>query len=206
MSEIAFNSDEMIAHIVKKTDLLDKYVQANKDNFSFDPDEFYYFAHDEVHSSGTEIYHEVAYGGLGPFHIQVIEYCGIFYLCAPDFDNIGYFTKKEDAKERAEDWASEFNSEYLDDPDYIEEHLDPASDEYIEAMANIKLKHWSGPFGLVNCTSDEDDEPEAMAKDAKSSGRKVKRLSFLESEDRAMDEMLKMLRSGIKQKKNDEKN
>ncbi|MGB2401509.1 MAG: hypothetical protein ACPH7H_06905 [Porticoccaceae bacterium] len=205
MSEIAFNSDEMIAHIVKKTDLLDKYVQANKDNFSFDPDEFHDFAYDEVHNSGKEIHHEVAYGGLGPFHIQVIEYSGIFYLCAPDFDNVGYFLKKEEALECADAWASEFNSEYLDDPDYIEEHLDPASDEYIEAMANIKLKHWSGPYGLVNCTSDEDDEQEASAKDAKPFGSEVKRPSYMETEDMMLDEMIRLLQKGRK-KKNDEKN
>ena len=167
MSEIAFNSDEVIAHIVKNTDLLDKYVQANKDNFSFDPDEFYDFAYDEVHSSGREIHHEVAHSGLGPFHIQVIEYCGIFYLCALEYDNVGYFLKKEEALECADAWASEFNGEYLDDPDYIEEHLDPASDEYIEAMANIKLKHWSGPFGLVNCTSDEDIDEAAEGENNK---------------------------------------
>lgn len=205
MSEIAFNSDEMIAHIVKKTDLLDKYVQANKDNFSFDPDEFHDFAYDEVHNSGKEIHHEVAYGGLGPFHIQVIEYSGIFYLCAPDFDNVGYFLKKEEALECADASASEFNSEYLDDPDYIEEHLDPASNEYIEAMTNIKLKHWSGPYGLVNCTSDEDDESEASAKDAKPFGNEVKRPSYMEAEDMMLDEINRLLEEGLKNKNKEKK-
>ncbi len=32
--------------------------------------------------------------------------------------------------------------------------IDPESEEYLELKK--KLKHWSGPFGLVNCTSDED--------------------------------------------------
>ena len=47
-------------------------------------------------------------GGYGEFSIYIHEFHGIFWISAPEFDDDGYFTSKEDAISFAEDRYNSF--------------------------------------------------------------------------------------------------
>ena len=54
-------------------------------------------------------------GDFDEFNINIHEFLGVFWVSAPEFDNGGYFTNKEDAIAFAEDRYDAFISNYSDD-------------------------------------------------------------------------------------------
>jgi len=54
-------------------------------------------------------------GDFDEFNINIHEFLGVFWVSAPEFDNDGYFTNKDDAIAFAEDRYDAFISNYSDD-------------------------------------------------------------------------------------------
>ena len=52
-------------------------------------------------------------GDYGEFPITIREFCGVFWVSAPEFDDIGFFTNKEDAVSYANINYEPFVSEYM---------------------------------------------------------------------------------------------
>ncbi len=54
-------------------------------------------------------------GDFDEFNINIHEFLGVYWVSAPEFDNDGYFTSKDDAISFAEDRYGPFISNYSDD-------------------------------------------------------------------------------------------
>jgi hypothetical protein len=62
-------------------------------------DTVYGFLLDEIPNNAEEVFTIYAWGSAaGAYSVSVVEYEGVFFVQAPDFDDVGYFTSKEDAK------------------------------------------------------------------------------------------------------------
>ena len=114
-TELEIDDDKVIAHIVKKTDLLTQFIAGLNDTSEFDFLSFLDFCCDEIINESEEVCHEVAYGGYGPFHVSVCEYQGISVVRANEFDDKGYFLNIEDAKAEAESFAAEWPKSNFED-------------------------------------------------------------------------------------------
>ena len=115
MTGFEIDDDKVIAHMVKNTDLLTRFVADFNDTSVFDFSSFIDFCSDEIYE-GDEVCHEVAYGGYGPFHVCVHEYQGISFVRANEFADIGYFLNIEDAKSAAVEFAADWpKSNWEDD-------------------------------------------------------------------------------------------
>lgn len=69
-------------------------------------EESFFSGNFDVHSNIVEELTGV--GGYGEFSIYIHEFHGIFWISAPEFDDDGYFTSKEDAISFAKDRYSSF--------------------------------------------------------------------------------------------------
>lgn len=100
--------DEKVAyHLVSNTDLLNKYLKDCEGKFSFDY--FADFACDEISNEAEVIESVDAVGAYeDEFSVNVMEYQGIFFVQANEFDDIRYFLKKESAEAAAFGLASDY--------------------------------------------------------------------------------------------------
>jgi hypothetical protein len=69
-------------------------------------EESFFSGNFDVHSNIVE--ELTGLGGYGEFSIYIHEFHGIFWISAPEFDDDGYFTSKEDAISFAEDRYNSF--------------------------------------------------------------------------------------------------
>ena len=72
-------------------------------------EESFFSGNFDVHSNVVE--ELTGEGGYGEFSIYIHEFHGIFWISAPEFDDDGYFTSKEDAISFAVDRYSSFREE-----------------------------------------------------------------------------------------------
>jgi len=118
MAKLDIDDDKVVAHLVKNTELLSKYIAILDDKSDYDFGGFTDFCTDEIPWLAKEVCHEVAYGSYGEFHVSVHEYQGIYFITAIEFDNICYFLDIKDAKEEAESFASYYPKSDYEDVDY----------------------------------------------------------------------------------------
>ena len=159
MSQLEFDSDQVIGHLINNTDLLKTFVSGLDGTMSIESQDFLGYCEDEILSNATQVHYEVAYGGYGPFHFTVMEHKGVFFVNGLELGNFGYFLKKEDAITKASELAAEWPIENYEDDDEeedIEEHLsdplDKISEEEMEAISEKMLGR-----GLVRCCVPEDN-------------------------------------------------
>ena len=87
-----------LPEMITNKDALTKIVEMVEESF--------FSGNFDVHSNIVEELTGV--GGYGEFSIYIHEFHGIFWISAPEFDDDGYFTSKEDAISFAEDRYSTF--------------------------------------------------------------------------------------------------
>lgn len=106
--QLSFDSKKIAAHIVNDP--------ANSDDFGqpitgpdgmLTPDAHDYFM-DEVANQSEVVAEYECSGSGGEFPVCVMEWRGIFWVQAPEFDDIGYFLSMEDAVFHAEDIAESY--------------------------------------------------------------------------------------------------
>jgi hypothetical protein len=158
MSQLEFDSDQVIAHLINNTDLLKTFVGSFGGTMSVESQDFLDYCHDEILTDATKIHYEVAYGSY-PFHFSVMEHKGVFFVNGLELGDFGYFLKKEHAVTKASQLAAEWPIENYEDDDEdedIEERLsDPLeaiSEEQMEAISEKMLGR-----GLVRCCVPEDN-------------------------------------------------
>ena len=88
MAKFETDDDKFIVHLLKNTDLLTKFLMSLSDTYSFEFDAFLDFCLQEIYDA-EESFHEVAYGGYGPFDVCVHMYQGVSFVRANEFDDIG---------------------------------------------------------------------------------------------------------------------
>ena len=103
-AEFEIDDDKVIAHIIKNTDLLNKFLADLDDDTSFDFGAFLDFCSDELWVA-EEFCREVAYGA---FDVCVLEHQGISFVRVTEFADIGYFLDIEDAKSAALEFAADW--------------------------------------------------------------------------------------------------
>jgi hypothetical protein len=106
-AKFEIDDDNIIAHVIKNTDLLNKFLADLDDGTSFDFGAFLAFCSDELWDA-EEFCREVAYGGYGPFDVCVLEHQGISFVRVTEFADIGYFLDIEDAKSAALEFVADW--------------------------------------------------------------------------------------------------
>ena len=155
MSQLEFDSDQVIAHLINNTDLLKTFVGSFGGTMSVESQDFIGYCEDEILTDATKIHYEVAYGSY-PFHFSVMEHKGVFFVNGLELGDFGYFLKKEHAVAKASELAAEWPIENYDEDEDIEERLsdsiDNISEEQMEAISEKMLGR-----GLVRCCVPEDN-------------------------------------------------
>lgn len=158
MSQLKFDSDQVIGHLINNTDLLKTFVSGLDGMMSIESQDFLGYCEDEILTDATKIHYEVAYGSY-PFHFSVMEHKGVFFINGLELGDFGYFLKKEHAVIKASQLAAEWPIENYQDDDEdedIEECLndsvDNISEEQMEAISEKMLGR-----GLVRCCVPEDN-------------------------------------------------
>lgn len=107
--EAPFNIDsaEIVYHMLAKTDILQKYLASSKGHFDFFA--FVDFASDYVKNEANPFANLDAVGAYDEtFEVVVVEYQGIYFVQANEFDDIGFFLSRSEAEEAAKDLASHY--------------------------------------------------------------------------------------------------
>ena len=105
MANFKIDDDSVIAHIVKNTDLLVRFIATLENGILFDFITFIDFCVEEI-SEADLVFSQEANNSHGPFDINVYEYQGISFVRAIDMDQRGYFLNISDAKNEADDLAA----------------------------------------------------------------------------------------------------
>ncbi len=106
--QLSFNSKEIAAHIANNPVNLDDFGQpiAGPDGM-LTPDAHDYFL-DEVANQSEVVAEYECSGSGGEFPACVMEWRGIFWVQAPELDDIGYFLSIEEAVFHAEEIAEAY--------------------------------------------------------------------------------------------------
>jgi len=106
--QLSFDSKEIAAHIARDPANSDEFGQSiiGPDG-KLTPDAHDYFLDEVVNESEVVAEYECS-GSGGEFPACVMEWRGIFWVQAPEFDDIGYFLSMEEAVFHAEEIAEAY--------------------------------------------------------------------------------------------------
>ena len=104
-TELKIDDDKVIAHIVKNTDLLTKFIASLTETHRFDYRGFLDFCTEEL-SEAEQVFQLEANNSHGTFDIHIYEYQGISFVRAIDINERGYFLDINDAKDEADELES----------------------------------------------------------------------------------------------------
>lgn len=103
--EIDESGDELAQQEIARTEILTIFLESNGGIFELD--RFIDFANDHVKNEAVVVKSFDAIGAYDePFDVKVLEYKGIFFVQANEFDDIGFFFSQREAEDAAEDLAS----------------------------------------------------------------------------------------------------
>ena len=109
--ELSIDDPLLMFHIEVSTDLGDKF-KAQGHTFTSDSQRnshFLDFCYDEIINECQVIHQSEAFGrDNDPFQITVNEYQGIFFVCALEFDDRGFFLNRESAMGIVDEYIANF--------------------------------------------------------------------------------------------------
>jgi len=112
LNELNLDSDEVVLHILRKTNLFEKFIQQcieiqKTDTFLY----FLDFVEDYLKNEAPVIKEEKATGSSGDFPVLTREYMGIYFVQTPDFEDRGYFLSVDGSNFAASDITDNYTSQ-----------------------------------------------------------------------------------------------